>query len=118
MCINLFFIDFLIICRKGSLNVDYEVYTAMNSQVVADMTFLSKDMVLGKSKVTYEGHEVTVSSVTLVDTSGNSRKMTFNILDINFQEKQNHKNCHVNLFVVSDDKKILLFTFGNAIYIF
>ncbi|XP_065931588.1 uncharacterized protein [Magallana gigas] len=58
--------------RKGSLNVDYEVYTAMNSQVVADMTFLSKDMVLGKSKVTYEGHEVTVSSVTLVDTSGNS----------------------------------------------
>lgn len=58
--------------RKGSLNVDYEVYTAMNSQVVADVTFLSKDMVTGKSKVTYEGHEVTVSSVTLVDTSGNS----------------------------------------------
>nr|XP_034302728.1 uncharacterized protein LOC105320025 [Crassostrea gigas] len=58
--------------RKGSLNVDYEVYTAMNSQVVADMTFISKDMVTGKSKVTYEGHEVTVSSVTLVDTSENS----------------------------------------------
>lgn len=63
------------------MNVDYEVYTAMNSQVVADVTFLSKDMVTGKSKVTYEGHEVTVSSVTLVDTSGNSRKITFNILD-------------------------------------
>lgn len=78
---NLFLIFFWIICRKGSLNVDYEVYTAMNSQVVADVTFLSKDMVTGKSKVTYEGHEVTVSSVTLVDTSGNSRKITFNILD-------------------------------------
>lgn len=58
--------------RKGSLNVDYEVLTAMNSQVVTNMTALSKDMVTGKSKVMYEGQEVTVSSVTLVDTSGNS----------------------------------------------
>lgn len=99
------------------MNVDYEVYTAMNSQVVADMTFISKDMVTGKSKVTYEGHEVTVSSVTLVDTSGNSRKITFNILDINFQ-KSKTTNCRVNLFVVTDDKKIVVFTFGNAMYIF
>lgn len=58
--------------RKGSLNVDYEVYTAMNSQVVANMTFISKDMASGKSTVTYEGQKVTVSSVSLVDTSGNS----------------------------------------------
>lgn len=36
------------------------------------MTSLSKDMATGKSKVTYEGQEVTVSSVSLLDTSGNS----------------------------------------------
>lgn len=73
------------------MNVDYEVYTAMNSQVVANMTFISKDMASGKSKVTYEGQKVTVSSVSLVDTSGNSRKITFNIFDINCQEKKKQK---------------------------
>lgn len=79
------------------MNVDYEVYTAMNSQVVANMTFLSKDMATGKSKVTYEGQEVTVSSVSLVDTSGNSRKITFKILDINCQGKQKHKIVMITL---------------------
>lgn len=58
--------------RKGSLKVEYEVQTPVDSQVVTNMTSLSKDMATGASKVTYEGQEVTVSSVTLVDTSGNS----------------------------------------------
>uniref|UniRef100_A0A8W8KVH0 Peptidase M12B domain-containing protein n=1 Tax=Magallana gigas TaxID=29159 RepID=A0A8W8KVH0_MAGGI len=59
-------------CRKGSLKVEYEVQTPVDSQVVTNMTSLSKDMATGASKVTYEGQVVTVSSVTLVDTSGNS----------------------------------------------
>nr|XP_034302725.1 uncharacterized protein LOC117681592 isoform X2 [Crassostrea gigas] len=58
--------------RKGSLKVEYEVQTPVDSQVVTNMTSLSKDMATGASKVTYEGQVVTVSSVTLVDTSGNS----------------------------------------------
>lgn len=75
----------------------------MNSQVVANMTFLSKDMATGKSKVTYEGQEVTVSSVSLVDTSGNTCKITFKIFDINCQGKQKHKI--VMITVITDDKK-------------
>lgn len=65
-------------CRKGSLKVEYEVQTLVDSQVVTNMTSLSKDMATGASKVTYEGQVVTVSSVTLVDTSGNSRSVSFN----------------------------------------
>lgn len=65
-------------CRKGSLKVEYEVQTPVDSQVVTNMTSLSKDMATGASKVTYEGQIVTVSSVTLVDTSGNSRSVSFN----------------------------------------
>lgn len=64
--------------RKGSLKVEYEVQTPVDSQVVTNMTSLSKDMATGASKVTYEGQVVTVSSVTLVDTSGNSRSVSFN----------------------------------------
>lgn len=66
-------------CRKGSLKVEYDVNTAMDSQLITKMMALSKDMATGKSKVTYEGQEVTVSSVTLVDTSGNSRSVSFNL---------------------------------------
>lgn len=64
-------------CRKGSLKVEYDVNTAMDSQLLTNMTAISKDMATRKSKVTYEGQEVTVSSVTLVDTSGNARKLPF-----------------------------------------
>lgn len=68
----------VLFCRKGSLKVEYDVQTPIDSQVVTNMTSLSKDMATGISKVTYEGQEVTVSSVTLVDTSGNSRSVSFN----------------------------------------
>lgn len=74
-------------------------------------------MATGKSKVTYEGQEVTVSSVSLVDTSGNTRKITFKILDINCQGKQKHKIVMITLWLLMI-KKIVLFTFGNAIYTF
>nr|XP_022324371.1 location of vulva defective 1-like isoform X2 [Crassostrea virginica] len=55
--------------RKGSLIVDYEIQTPKTSQSIIQMTALSKNMVSGKLKVAYEGQEVTVSSVTLKDTS-------------------------------------------------
>lgn len=58
--------------RKGSLKVEFDVQTPIDSQAITNMTALSKNMATGKSKVTYEGQEVTVSSVSLLDTSGNS----------------------------------------------
>uniref|UniRef100_A0A8W8KVA5 SEA domain-containing protein n=1 Tax=Magallana gigas TaxID=29159 RepID=A0A8W8KVA5_MAGGI len=56
--------------RKDSLKVEYHVDTAIDSQLITNMTALSKNMATGKSKVTYEGQEVTVSTVILEDTSG------------------------------------------------
>lgn len=78
-------------CRKGSLKVEYHVNTAKDSQLITKMTALSKNMATGKSKVTYEGQEVTVSSVTLVDTSGNARKLHFISLTVKV------KNCQFHL---------------------
>lgn len=69
------------VVRKGSLIVDYEIQTPKTSQSIIQMTALSKNMVSGKLKVTYEGQEVTVSSVTLKDTAGVSSK----ILKISYQ---------------------------------
>lgn len=63
------------VVRKGSLIVDYEIQTPKTSQSIIQMTALSKNMVSGKLKVTYEGQEVTVSSVTLKDTSRASSKI-------------------------------------------
>lgn len=69
-------------CRKGSLKVEYHVDTAIDSQLITNMTALSKNMATGKSKVTYEGQEVTVSSVILEDTSGKARKLPFICLTV------------------------------------
>lgn len=56
--------------------------TAIDSHLITNMTALSKNMATGKSKVTYEGHEVTVSSVILEDTSGKARKLPFICLTV------------------------------------
>nr|XP_022324388.1 uncharacterized protein LOC111125156 isoform X2 [Crassostrea virginica] len=71
--------------RKGSLIVEYDVLTRNESQSVTQMTTISKDMASGKSKVSYEGKEVTVSSVTLTDLSGDSLTISSSTTSCEFQ---------------------------------
>ncbi|XP_022324387.2 uncharacterized protein LOC111125156 [Crassostrea virginica] len=71
--------------RKGSLIVEYDVLTRNESQSVTRMTTISKDMASGKSKVSYEGKEVTVSSVTLTDLSGDSLTISSSTTSCEFQ---------------------------------
>ena len=58
------------ISRKGSLIVDYDVYTKSVSAATANIVSANQDLVSGKANVTYDGKAAPVSSMAFKDKSG------------------------------------------------
>lgn len=58
------------ISRKGSLIVDYDVYTKSVSSATANIVSANQDLVSGKANVTYDGKAAPVSSMAFKDKSG------------------------------------------------
>ncbi|XP_062584913.1 uncharacterized protein LOC134246545 [Saccostrea cucullata] len=56
--------------RKGSLVVNYDLYTTSDSSASSNLVSINKDLLSGKENVTYDGHFAPVSSLLFVDSSG------------------------------------------------
>ncbi|XP_078322854.1 A disintegrin and metalloproteinase with thrombospondin motifs 6-like [Crassostrea virginica] len=62
--------------KKGSLIVDYDVYTKSVSSATANIVSVNRDLVSGKANVTYDGKAAPVSSMVFKDKSGKTVNFT------------------------------------------
>nr|XP_022324374.1 uncharacterized protein LOC111125153 isoform X2 [Crassostrea virginica] len=62
--------------KKGSLIVDYDVYTKSVSSATANIVSANQDLVSGKANVTYDGKAAPVSSMAFKDKSGKTVNFT------------------------------------------
>ena len=65
------------ISRKGSLIVDYDVYTKSVSSAAANIVSVNQNLVSGKTNVTYDGKAAPVSSMAFKDKSGKTGISSF-----------------------------------------
>ena len=65
------------ISRKGSLIVDYDVYTKSVSSAAANIVSVNQNLVSGKANVTYDGKAAPVSSMAFKDKSGKTAISSF-----------------------------------------
>ncbi|XP_061165074.1 A disintegrin and metalloproteinase with thrombospondin motifs 16-like [Saccostrea echinata] len=56
--------------RKGSLVVNYDVYTTSDSSSSSNLVSINQDLLSGKENVTYDGQNAPVSSLSFIDSSG------------------------------------------------
>lgn len=69
-CTNQFHFCYHFNCRKGSLVVDYRVFTKNSPSATENMLSINQDILTGKANVTYDGKDAPVSSMSFFDSSG------------------------------------------------
>ncbi|XP_065931593.1 A disintegrin and metalloproteinase with thrombospondin motifs 6 isoform X2 [Magallana gigas] len=62
--------------RKGSLVVDYRVFTKNSPSATENMLSINQDILTGKANVTYDGKDAPVSSMSFFDSSGKAVNLT------------------------------------------